>query len=254
MLTLTLIIYACLITNSTIAGDLYLRGGLAHDSFNDTVFMDAYCPSGTPAALYGCGTGSDDLPYSSKGSFDRFQSFEIGLGLSTLSNMRVEFLVEYQSRAVFNGNANFLNLELQQSVTAELSTFSSSFVGYLDFPQMSLLGKRKLVPYIGVGFGVTRNRIDTTTMTFPVTNTIVPGDSYTSLTWIASLGATMDLSNRTKLDFGLRYTNRCKVRTGRGEGAVIWRNGVRGPLSLDLARTEAKLQGYSLRISIRYSP
>ena len=254
LLTVVLISFSCLISNSIVAGDLYLRGGLAYDSFNDAVFMDTYCPSGTPAALYGCGIGSDDLPYSSKGSFDRFQSFEIGLGLSTLSDIRVEFLIEYQSRTVFDGNTNFLNPELQQSVTAELSTLSSSFVGYLDFTQMSMLGSRNLVPYIGVGFGVTRNQIDTTTMTFPVTTTTVPGDSYTSLKWIASLGATMDLSDRMKLDFGLRYTDRCKVRTGLGEGAVNWRNRVRDPLSLDLARTEAKLRGYSLRISIRYSP
>ena len=96
------------VTSSAIAGDFYFRGGAAHERFSDTVFMDTYCPSGTPAALYGCGTGSDGQPYRSKGSFERFQSIEIGLGLSTLSNIRVEFLLDYQTSAVFMETPIFL--------------------------------------------------------------------------------------------------------------------------------------------------
>lgn len=244
----------CLIANSTLGEDYYIRGSVAFDQLDDTIFTDSYCPSGTPAALYGCGTGSDDYPYSSKGSFDRFTSIEIGLGLSTRSDMRFEFLVEYQPRSDFTGNTNFLNPEIQQSVVAEVSTLSSSLIGYLDFPKLSWSATKRVVPYVGAGFGVTRNRIETTTMTFPVTTTTVPGGRETRLTWIASVGASMELSARTKLDLGMRYTDRSKVRTGLGEGAVNWRNGVRGPLVLDLARTEAKLRGYSLRLSFRYSP
>ena len=241
------------VSNSAIGDDFYVRGGIARESFEDTVFMDTYCPSGTPAALYGCGTGSDNLPYSSKGSFDPFQSFEIGLGMSTLSNIRVEFLVAYQSSAVFNGNTNFLASELQQSVTAELSTASTSFVVYRDFPKLNVTGTRKTVPYIGAGFGIANHRIETTTMTFPVTMTTVPGASETSLTWSVSFGASTDLSQRVKLDYGVRFVDRSRLRTGLGEGVVSWTNGARGPLSLNLARTEAELRGYSLRISLRYA-
>ena len=240
-------------TSSAVAGDFYFRGGAAHERFDDTVFMDTYCPSGTPAALYGCGTGDDGFPYRSKGSFDRSQSIEIGLGLSTLSNIRVEFLVDYQTSAVFNGNTNFLAAGSQQSVMAELSTVATSFVGYLDFPNLSLPGPRKAVPYIGAGFGYSRNRIEPTTMTFPVTTTTVPGASETSLTWLVSVGATLELSTRTKLDMGVRYMDRSKLRTGLGEGVVTWRNGARGPLPLNLGRTEAKLRGLSLRLSLLYS-
>ena len=240
-------------TSSVIAGDFYFRGGAAYERFDDTVFMDTYCPSGTPAALYGCGTGGDGFTYRSKGSFDRFQSIEIGLGLSTLSNIRVEFLLDYQSSAVFNGNTNFLATGSQQSVKAELSTVATSFIGYLDFPNLSLPGPRKAVPYIGAGFGYSRNRIETTTMTFPVTTTTVPGASETSLTWLVSVGATLELSTRTKLDLGVRYMDRSKLRTGLGEGVVTWRNGARGPLPLNLGRTEAKLRGSSLRLSLLYS-
>lgn len=241
------------VSNSAIARDFYFRGGIAHESFEDTVFMDTYCPSGTPAALYGCGTGRDGFPYRTKGGFDPFQTVEIGLGLSTLGNIRVEFILDYQASAVFNGNTNFLSAASQQSVTTELSSVSTSFIGYLDFSQLRLLGKRKIVPYIGAGFGYSLNRIETTTMTFPVTTTTVPGASETSLTWLVSFGVTMDLTTRTKLDWGLRYMDRSRVRTGLGEGAVTWRNGARGPLTLNLGRTEAKLRGYSLRLSLRYS-
>lgn len=241
------------VTSSALAGDLYFRGGAAHERFSDTVFMDTYCPSGTPAALYGCGTGGDGQPYRSKGSFDPFQSIEIGLGLGTLSNIRVEFLLDYQTSAVFNGNTNFLATGSQQSVMAELSSVSTSFVGYRDFPNLSLLGPRKAVPYIGVGFGYSHNRIGTTTMTFPVTTTTVPGANETSLTWLVSLGVTMELSTRTKLDLGVRYMDRSKLRTGLGQGVVTWRNLARGPLPLYLGRTEAKLRGYSLRLSLLFS-
>lgn len=252
-LTFVLVSGFLCITSSTIAGDFYFRGGAAHERFDDTVFMDTYCPSGTPAALYGCGTGGDGFPYRSKGSFDRFQSIEIGLGLSTLSNIRVEFLLEYQTSAVFNGNTNFLATGSQQSVMAELSTMATSFIGYLDFPNLSLPGPRRAVPYIGAGFGYSRNRIETTTMTFPVTTTTVPGASETSLTWLVSVGATVELSTRTKLDLGVRYMDRSRLRTGLGEGVVTWRNGARGPLPLYLGRTEAKLRGLSLRLSLLYS-
>lgn len=242
-----------LVSNSALSDNFYIRGGIARDSFEDTIFMDTYCPSGTPAALYGCGTGSDNLPYSSKGSFDPFQSFEIGLGISTLSNIRVEFLVAYQASAVFNGNTNFLPMELQQSVTAELSTVSSSFVVYRDFPKLNVTGTRKTIPYIGAGLGIANHRIETTIMTFPVTTTTVPGASETSLTWSVSFGASTELSQRVKLDYGMRFVDRSRLRTGLGEGVVTWRNGARGPLSLNLARTEAELKGYSLRLSLRYS-
>lgn len=247
-------ICACVITSSVLAGDVYFRGSIALDRYNDTVFMDSYCPSGTPAALYGCGTGSDNLPYSTKGGFDSFRSIEFGLGLITRSNFRFEFSIEYQPSVDFTGNTNFLPQELRQSVTAELSSVSGMFSGYLDFPQTKLLGKSKIVPYVGAGFGVARNQIDTTTMNFPVTITVVPGGSQMSIAWMTSLGLSMDVSSKAKLDLELRYSDLSRVRTARGEGSVNWRSGARGPLLLDLGRTEAELEGYSLRLSFRYSP
>lgn len=254
MLTFILIASACVGASTAIAGDIYFRGSIALDRYKDTVFMDSYCPTGTPVALYGCGTGSDGFPYRTQGGFDQFQSVEFGLGLSTRSNLRFEFLVEYQPSVVFSGDTNFLPQELQQSVSAELSAISSMFTGYLDFPQLNLVGNKKLVPFIGAGFGITRNEIDTTTMNFPVTTTVVPGGSQMSISWMASFGMTFELSTKAKVDIGLRYTDLSRVRTARGEGSVTWLNGSRSPLLLDLARTEAKLEGYSLRLSFRYSP
>lgn len=254
ILACLLVIGVCGVTISAIAGDIYFRGSIALDRYNDTVFMDSYCPTGTPAALYGCGTSSDGFPYRTQGGFDQFQSVEFGLGLSTRSDLRFEFLVEYQPSIVFSGNTNFLPQELRQSVSAELSAISSMFTGYLDFPQLNLGGNKKIVPFIGAGFGITRNEIDTTTMNFPVTTTVVPGGSQMSISWMASFGMTFELSTKAKVDIGLRYTDLSRVRTARGEGSVTWLNGSRGPLLLDLARTEAELEGYSLRLSFRYSP
>ena len=245
---------ALCITSSAIAGDLYFRGGAALEHFEDTFFEDTYCQSGTPAALYGCGIGTDDQPYRSKGSFDQFQSIEVGLGLSTLSKIRVEFLLNYQTTAVFNGNTNFLAAGSQQFVMAELSTVSASFVGYRDFPNLSLpVPAGKAVPYVGAGFGISMNRIGTMSMNFPVTTTTIPGASETSLTKLVAIGVTMELRTRAKLDLGLRFMDRSKLRTGLGEGAVTWRNGARGPIELNLARTEARLRGLTLNLSLLFS-
>ena len=43
------------------------------------------------------------------------------------------------------------------------------------------------------------------------------------------------------------------LETGRGEGRVIWRDGSREPLVLDLAPTRARLQGHGIRVSLRYA-
>ena len=42
-------------------------------------------------------------------------------------------------------------------------------------------------------------------------------------------------------------------RTGRGAGRVVWRDGSREPLPLDLAATRARLASHGLRLSLRYA-
>ena len=54
-------------------------------------------------------------------------------------------------------------------------------------------------------------------------------------------------------ELACRYTDLGEVRTGRGAGRVVWRDGSREPLPLDLAATRGRLKGPGLRLSLRFA-
>ena len=55
------------------------------------------------------------------------------------------------------------------------------------------------------------------------------------------------------IDLARRFSDLDAVYTGRGVGRVIWRDGSRESLPIDLAETRAKLAGHGLRLSLRYA-
>ena len=61
------------------------------------------------------------------------------------------------------------------------------------------------------------------------------------------------VSERAILDLAWRYTDLGKVRTDRGPGRVVWRDGSREPRPLDLAPTEGRLRSHGVRLSLRYA-
>ena len=235
------------------AGGLHLRGGIGLDRPGDTAFTDTDCASTVPAALYGCGTGGDGAPYRSHGNFGTPPAVEFGLGYATGGAMRFEVLVEYRPRFTFEGRANFLAPERRQSVSAELSSVSGMVAGYLDLAALGVPKPGSVAPYVGSGFGVVRARIGETAMTFPATTTTVPGGSRVNLAWMATVGVAVPLNERLSLDLAWRYADLGEVRTEPGDGRVVWRDGSREPMPLDLAPTQARLRGHGLRLSLRYS-
>ena len=86
-------------------------------------------------------------------------------------------------------------------------------------------------------------------MTFPKTTTIVPRASRNAVAWMLTAGFTVPLGEGTTLDLAWRYTDFGVVRTGRGGGRVVWRDGSRESRDLDLAATRARLAGHGLRVS-----
>ena len=236
------------------AGDFYLRGGIGFDRPAETVFTDRDCASTAPAALYGCGLGGDGAPYrSSRGDFGAVPALEAGLGYSAGPAARLEVLVEYRPNLAFEGRANFLAPERRQEVTADLSSVSAMLVGYVDLPGPGLPRLGPLNPFVGVGAGVVRTRIGETRMVFPRTTTTVPGARRTGFAWMLTAGVATALNERTTLDLAWRYTDLGAVHTGRDEGRVVWRDGNREPLPLDLDATRAKLRSHGLRLSLRYA-
>ena len=231
----------------------YFRGGIGVDWPASTVFTDRDCSSTSPAALYGCGVGGDGAPYRTTGGFDSAALFELGLGYPVAPALRLELLVEYRPLLVFQGRANFLAPEQQQSVSAELSTLSGMLAAHVDLPALGAPKLGPFAPFAGAGVGIVRTRIDRTEMAFPRTTTIVPGASRTGLAWMATAGLATRLSERVTLDLAWRYTDLGEVHTGRGAGQVVWRDGSREPLPLNLDTTRAKLRTHGLRLSLRYA-
>ena len=241
------------VSGAVTAADLYLRGGIGFERPTEATFMDPDCSSTAPAALYGCGRGGDGAPRRSRGDFGTAPVLEAGIGYVAGPAARLEVLVEYRPRLAFEGHANFLAPERRQTVTADLSSVSAMLAGFLDLPGLGLPRLGPFAPFVGAGAGVARTRIGETHMMFPKTTTIVPGASRTGFAWMVTAGVATALSERTTLDLAWRYTDLGTVHTGRGEGRVVWRDGSREPLLLDLAETRAKLRSHGLRLSLRYA-
>ena len=235
------------------AGDFYIRGGVGLERPADTVFTDRDCASTAPAALYGCGRGGDGAPLRTRGGFGATPALEAGLGYVAAPAARLELLVEYRPNLAFEGRANFLAPDRRQTVTADLSSVTAMLAGYVDLPGLGLPRLGPFAPFVGAGAGVVRTSIDATHMTFPRTTTIVPGARRTDFAWMVTAGVAAALNERTTLDLAWRYTDLGEVHTGRGEGRVVWRDGSREPLPLDLAATRAKLESHGLRLSLRYA-
>ena len=235
------------------AGDFYIRGGLGLERPSDTRFTDRDCASRSPAALYGCGRGGDGAPTRSSGDFATAGALELGIGRVVTPTLRIETRLEYRPRLAFGGRTNFLAPGRRQSVAADLATFSALLAAQLDLPGLGFgaAAHGPIVPFVGAGAGVVRVRIGETRMMFPRTTTTVPGASRTDFAWMATAGLAAPLDKRTTFELAWRYTDLGEVRTGRGPGQVVWRDGGREPLPLDLAATRGRLRGHGLWLSLR---
>ena len=88
-------------------------------------------------------------------------------------------------------------------------------------------------------------------MRFSRSTTVVPGAGRTGAAWMVTAGLSAAQSERTTLDFARRHTCLGEARTGRGEDPVVWTDGSRDPLLLDLVAARAKLRSHGLRLSLR---
>ena len=236
--------------------ELYFRAGFGLGWPEETRFTDQECDSSEPVALYGCGDGIDGSPLASYGDFGRTSGFELGIGHFAATSLRLEAFVSYRPNISFEGRANFRQTSDRQEVSADLSALSGMLVGYVDLPGLglprlgSLLGSPR--PFVGAGGGLSRIEIDATRMEFPRTTTIVPGGKRVNLAWMLAAGIAAPLGERAMVEVAWRYTDHGVTETGRGKGRIVWRDGSRAPLELDLAETRARLEGHGLVISLRY--
>ena len=239
-------------TGTTLASEYYVRGSAGLDWPDEAVFSDQDCLKTSPAALYGCGLGGDGAPLRSIGDFDTAIPLEVALGYAVAPAARIELQLGYYRRSDFDGIANFLEPGQQQSVNSDLSSMTAMLAAQFDLTGLGLPMMGPFVPFAGAGVGVSRTKTGETRMTFPRTITIVPGGRQTDAAWMLAAGLSMALGDRTVLDLAWRYTDIGKARTGESGGLVVWQDGSREPIRLDLAATQAKFRSHGLRLSLRY--
>lgn len=246
-------VLAFAVASSAAAADgAYLRLGIGMDRPADARFLDVDCASESPAALYGCGPGEDGSPLSSHGDFGAVGAVELGAGRAVATRVRLEFSLSYRPRLKFNGAANFLAPGRRQTVAAAGSAWTGMAAVYVDLPRLGPAGRGSPLPFLGAGVGVGRTVVGEMRQTFPRTTTLVPGGDSAGIVWMVTAGIAIPVAGGAFLDFAWRYEDLGSVETGRGAGRVVWRDGSREPLVLDLAPTRADLRGQGLRVSLRY--
>ena len=237
------------------ANDVYVRAGVGLDWSEDTRFKDKDCTNHTPPAiyaLYGCGTGNDGAPLSTRGDFSAPAGFEFGLGHAILPALRIEALFQYRPRFTLTGRANFLQTQGRQEVSARLSSLSGMFAAYVDLPQLGLPRLGPFSPFIGGGAGAAYIDIGKTRMQFARTRTIVPGGHQVNFAWMLTAGVGTAITDRLTLELAYRYTDSGDVETDEGIARVVNRDGdVLVPLTV--GRTRAHLSSHGMWLSLRYA-
>ena len=230
------------------AGNPYLRLGIGMDLSNQTAFMDVDCRSVSPSHLYGCGRDPTGAPRRGLGNFGTPPVLEFGFGREFGSTMRYELLFEYRPRFKFNGEANFISDPTrEESVRARLSSLSAMVAAFVDLDR----SKSANSPFVGIGIGMARNRVGATTMTFPTTMTILPGNSSSDLAWMVTAGFGVALDERSTLEVAWRYTDLGRVQTGTGTARRLGRSTGTIQRSWLTAPTQARITGHGLRVSVR---
>ena len=239
------------VTSEVEAGEFYFRGGVSSEPAQDAIFVDVDCNSSSPAALYGCGKDSTGAPRRSQGQFKGMETVEFGVGYQTQAAARFELLLAYRPSFRFEGRSNFLAPDRKETASAELSSFSGMLAAFVDLRKSGSPSTGKVTPFIGAGIGVAKTEIGQTTLSFPVTKTIVPGASTSNDTVMLTAGFGVELNEMTTLDVAWRYSDLGEIRTGAGAGSVVWHDGRREPLPLNLAPTRSTLAGHGINISLR---
>ena len=226
----------------------YLRAGASLDLYSNTRFGDRNCLSTSPAALYGCGTGGDGIARGTRGDFGMAGGVEVGLGYVATPGLRLETSIAYRPSFAFEGTANFLQTDALQSVSASLQSASGMVAAYMD-----LTAHGPFRVFAGTGAGLHYVDISDFHMTFPRTQTIVPNGRRIDFTVMLATGVATAFSDRITLDLAWRYVDWGIMETGKATGQVVWKDGSREPLELDLAETWAMLKGQGFTASLRYA-
>ncbi len=178
---------------------------------------------------------------------------EIALGARLSPLWRADISLAERSGLDYRGNANFLRVGLRQPVTGKAETTTALLNFYLDLATLTGLHGSTIRPYLGVGAGVSRNRLGTMNFSFPENSgrhqtTLTPRGERTEFAYALMLGAEMALSRQLFIDAAVRYTNLGEIGSDRGNMRM---NHVAAPIRIDAIKT--RLRSTGLSVGIRYT-
>ncbi len=231
----------------------YTRFSLGYENSLDGHFSDADCNSSSPAALFGCGSGSDGRSRGVYGDFDNSYFLELALGRKISPLFSIEAVVSHKPSFKFQGEANFIGVTGSQPVTSEITQSSIMGFGYLNLGTLFKLNSSTIEPYIGLGAGVARNKISSLKFTFPsmaqpsYSNT--PKGRSLNFAYAATAGLGYKLAENLTLDIAYRYTDYGKVKTDSG---IMDSQRGAAPFYINIGETYTKLRAHGLVAGIKY--
>ncbi|MCP4233371.1 MAG: outer membrane beta-barrel protein [Aestuariibacter sp.] len=101
--------------------------------------------------------GSNDT--TANGDFGDSYFFEGAVGYKFTPMVRAELAYGYARGFEFQGNARFAGVGDSQPVSADLKSQYFLVNTYVDFPEFELSETFRLQPYLGAGFGKSRNEV-----------------------------------------------------------------------------------------------
>ena len=221
------------------AGKCYVRGdvGYSHSSEPDVRWPVTSFPGGAPPSVYLGDTVSNV-------EIENTWVGEIGLGCGTVvRGFRADVTFGYRGERKIdgepliyepNGGAPVIDDPLHTS----LSTYTGMVNIYYDLGRF-----RNFAPYVGAGVGVAYHRMAEVYFTEnPNLVNRIEGNEDATLAWSLQAGTGYQISDRTILDFGYRYINLGRIKSGRVDSA----NFVNPPVKID------DITAHEFKVGFRY--
>ncbi len=233
----------------------YGRFGTGLSISEDATFYDKSPASTDPPALFGEAAGEDGRRIGARGDFGESVLIEGGIGWQ-FDWFHSELNLSYRPGFEFSGDANFLNVPLdQQPVDADMTSLTAMVACIADLDRISPMFQwGPVCPFIGVSAGFGYNRIDRMVFRFPSISddavTITPDGDWSGFVYGVTGGLEYPVDNRLSVELAYRYCDAGKIETSTGTARII-RSG--NTLDLTIAPTEAEISLHEIVLSLVYS-
>jgi opacity protein-like surface antigen len=232
-------------------GVWYMRGMLGADWSLAADFSDRECGSSRPAALFGCGPGSDGKSIGAYGDFGSFLVMEAAAGVYVQPWLRTDLSIAYRPNMSYKGQANFRNVPGEQPVSSKAESLSAMINCFIEFSELTGARLGRFHPYVGAGAGLAYHRLEKMVYAFPGLNihkiSITPPGEKLDFSYSLSAGLGILLTERLMLDISYHYTDLGRVRTERGN---MYMNHV--PSGVQIEETSAPLKTRGFLVGFRY--